>query len=91
MALKWESYFNPLYEKGPTNRKPMQGYPVTREIASVLSKNGALGCVWLVEWVEGWTLEAAGEDTGRAWKSPDKMFVSEQEAKDAAEKLWKSV
>lgn len=90
MPIQWKPYYNPLYEKGPTDRKPKSGFPVTREIASILSRNGALGAVTLVEWVDGWTLEASSETDGKPWKSPDTVFPTAAEAKAEAERRWKA-
>jgi len=58
------------------------------EMAPILSRNGAYGCVWLIKCLDGYYLQAGGNDTGRLWKSPDELFDSIDEAKDVAEKTW---
>ena len=63
--------------------------------AEIYSRNGAWGECFI--W-EGGTREnklfyltAGGMDTGREWKSPDEGYSTIEEAKAAAEEIWKPV
>lgn len=90
MPLVWEPYDNPMYRATNPDRRPTPHYPVTREVASILSRNGAVGAAFLTEWADGhWTLEAVSETTGLPWKATNEKFTTADDAKGAAEKLWR--
>ena len=76
-SLKWEKYPN------ATNIGPIL-------MASCFSKNGYYGCCWIIKVSDGYILEAGSNDTGNMWKSPDDIFETIEDAKEVAEKTWRS-
>lgn len=90
--FKWYTYqYGTKLIEDPDNFETINlGYgPVL--IANCLNKNGYYGACCIIMTPNGFMLEAANDDTGKPWKSPNDVYSTVMEAVNVAESVWRPI